>query len=86
MDLHDTIAWEPLVAEEVAKKGYEFCAISAVTGQGVREMLQRIWHLVEAAPDPRQAVVSDELIVIRPEIDENAFTIERLDEQTWRIV
>ncbi|MBK8434846.1 MAG: GTPase ObgE [Chloroflexi bacterium] len=86
MDLHDTIAWEPLVAEEVAKKGYEFCSISAVTGQGVREMLQRVWHLVEAAPDPRQAITSDELIVIRPELDENAFTIEQLDEQTWRIV
>jgi GTPase len=84
MDLPDAVAWEPLVAEEVAKKGYEFCSISAVTGQGLREMLRRVWDMVQAMPAPRPTQ-AEELIIIRPGVDENAFTIERIDPETWRI-
>ena len=84
MDLPDAVAWEPLVAEEVAKRGYAFCAISAVAGQGVREMLATVWQMVQDAPLP-QPSEPEALVVIRPDVDENAFTIERVDEETWRV-
>lgn len=86
LDLQDTIAWEPLVEEEVHKKGYEFCAISAVTGQGVREMLYKVKKMVDdAAEAEANAPKPSELVIIRPEVDEDLFTIEQLDEQSWRV-
>ena len=52
MDLPDAIAWEPIIEEEVKKAGYPFCAISAVTGEGVREMLFKVKKMLDEAPAP----------------------------------
>lgn len=82
MDLPDAIAWEPLIEEEVAKEGYPFHAISAATGQGVREMLYRVKQLLDETPEPEP--VMDDTIVIRPDEDDEQFWIEPLDEG-WRI-
>jgi GTPase len=82
MDLPDAVAWEPLVKERVAKEGYAFCAISAVTNQGVREMLYLVKQMLDEAPEPLSQI--DEMPVIRPETDEGAFTIER-EGEGWRV-
>jgi GTP-binding protein len=81
MDLPDAVAWEPLLAEEIEKAGYPFCSISAVTGQGVREMLYRVKEMLDDAPEP--APEEEETVVIRPEA-EDRFTIHRVGDG-WRV-
>jgi GTP-binding protein len=82
IDLPDAIAWEPLIAERMAAEGYPFCAISAVTGKGVRAMLYRTKQLLDEAPPPPRW--EQEIPVLRPEEDDEAFTIEQV-EDGWRV-
>lgn len=81
MDLPDAIAWEPILEEEINKAGYPFCAISAVTGQGVREMLYRVKQMLDDAPEPKTRH-GQEQPVIRP--TDESFIIERAG-STWRV-
>ena len=81
LDLPDAIAWEPLVAEEIKRAGYPYCAISAVTGQGVREMVYKVKRMLDEAPEPVLHVA--EPVVIRPDPDEG-FRITRTAEG-WRV-
>ncbi len=82
MDLPDAAAWESLVKERVKEEGYTFCAISAVSGQGIRDMLRKAKQMVAEAPPPPS--FAPELVVIQPEEDENVFTIER-EPDGWRV-
>lgn len=81
MDLPQAAEWEPKIKERVTAVGFPFLSISAVAQQGLRELLNRVKKmLVEAPPPPRQ----DELIVIRPEVNERDFWIER-EAEGWRV-
>jgi GTP-binding protein len=82
MDLTDAALWEPLVEEHVESAGFRFCSISAVTRQGVQKMIYAVKDLLDATPE--EPVIDEEIIVIRPAPDENAFSISRLDDG-WRI-
>ncbi|MFQ5398496.1 MAG: GTPase ObgE [Anaerolineae bacterium] len=82
MDLPDAVAWEPLIEEQVKKAGYPFCAISAVTGQGVQDMLYRVKRLLDETPIPESP--GEERPTIRPAEDEDVFTIER-ENGGWRV-
>lgn len=82
MDLPDAVAWEPIIEEEIKKAGYSFCSISAATGQGVRDMLFKVKKMLDEAPEPE--LLPEQSIVIRPEADEHAFTIER-EGFGWRV-
>lgn len=82
MDTPDAIAWEPLIEEQVRAKGFEFMSISAVTQQGVREMLYRVKQLLETAPDP-VTKHSKEDVVIRVEEEEEPFHIDRDSTGAW---
>lgn len=82
MDLPDAIAWEPIIQEKVEEEGYEFFSISAATGQNVRPMLYRVWQTLQDLPPV--AFMPDEEPIIRPEQDENDFSIERED-GGWRV-
>jgi GTP-binding protein len=73
---------EAKISRYVAEEGRRFCAISAATGEGVRKMLYEVKEMVESAP-PAQPL-SDQLLIIRPEPDESAFTITRED-GGWRV-
>lgn len=84
LDLKDAEAWEPLVAEEVKKRGYDFHSISAVTGQGVREMLFKVQKMLAELPPVEDVLAEEDEIVIRPEVDEDAFEIERVSDG-WRV-
>lgn len=84
IDLNDAEAWEPLVEEEIRKRGYDFHAISAVTKQGVREMLFKVQKMLASAPAVEEILTEDEDIIIRPDVDEDAFTVEEMDDG-WRV-
>ena len=81
MDLPDTIAWEPILEEEIKAEGYTFCSISAVTRQGIREMLYKAKAMLDSAPVPQLKLVEDP--VIRPEVVA-PFTISR-EKTGWRL-
>ena len=77
IDLPDAQAnWQKL-QKAFAKRKIEAYAISAATGQGVRELLRaaakRLGELPREPPTP----IEEELPVIRPAEDENAFTVSR---------
>ena len=81
MDLPDAIAWEPLLKEEITKLGYPFCSISAVTGQGVRDMLFQVKQLLDKTPEDNFHL--DQEPIIKPPEDEG-FVIER-EGSNWRV-
>ncbi len=84
MDTADAQAWEPILREEIEALGHEFRSISAVTKEGVRELLFRVKELVDELPDP-ELFDDDELVVIRPKDDPNAFRIEQIGPNEWTI-
>lgn len=84
MDLPDAVAWEPILEEEIVKRGYTFMSISAVTKQGVREMLFKVHQMVQDTPDP-EFDPDDEEIIIQPEYDEDVFEIVLEEPGYWRV-
>jgi len=82
IDLADAVAWEPLLEQQIVKAGFQFCSVSAATGDGVQSMLYRVQEMLLATPVPD--LPSDELYVLSPEPDEDAFTIDRLN-NGWRV-
>lgn len=76
MDLPDAQARWSRVQKAMAERGLDAFAISAATGQGVRELLRAVGAKLAEMPKelPR---VEEELPVIRPEEDENAFEVSR---------
>lgn len=62
--------------------GVEALAISAVTGQGVRELILRTWQLLQSLP-PAEPMIEGPAI-FRPAENEELFTIER-EGGAWRV-
>ena len=85
IDLPDVQSLEPLVREEIAKTGYPFMAISAVTGAGVRPMLFEVKRMLDAVPPPHLVSAAGEMVVIRPKTEDRGFTIKREDGNKWRV-
>ncbi|MBN1318787.1 MAG: GTPase ObgE [Anaerolineales bacterium] len=85
MDLEEaSILWWPEIKKIAKQRNLEAMAISAVTGQGVRALLNRVWRILEELPDATE--VSEEPIIRFTE--EDSFTIEReITEKgpAWRI-
>ncbi|MBI5652917.1 MAG: GTPase ObgE, partial [Chloroflexi bacterium] len=76
MDLPDARAQWQRVQKKLAKQNVEAFAISGVTGQGVRELLRAVADRL--AEIPREIPgVEDELPVIRPGADQDAFSVSR---------
>ena len=82
MDLPDAVAWEPLIEERVVEEGFPFCSISAVTRQGVRQMLYQVRQMVDEAPEPKPEM--EELLIIRPDPEDATFDILR-EKDGWRV-
>ena len=82
MDLPDAQAWWPLVAEAMEERGVKVHAISAVSGQGVRELMQRVFALLQSLPRPEAAAEAP--AIFRPAEREEAFTVEK-GEDGWRV-
>ncbi len=82
MDLPEVRERWPAVREALEREGWEVRAISALTGEGCRELLYRAAQIV--AETPAAPVVVPEVPVIRPTKDPRAFTIER-EGDGWRV-
>lgn len=85
MDLPDAQAWEPLIAERIEAEGLPFHAISAATGEGVRELVFKVHRLLQEAPPVHLYQDEDEVPVIRPEEDEDMWRIFRVEDRVWRV-
>ncbi len=81
IDLPQAQAIWPAVKEAIEARGKPILCISALTGQGVREMLGRVAEMLKALP--RKEVTLPEAKVLRPR-EEEAFTIVRED-GAWRV-
>jgi GTP-binding protein len=82
MDLPDAQAWWPLVRQAMQEQEVEAYAISAVSGQGVRTLMQRAHELLRALPPIE--LVPEAPAVFRPAEQEDAFTVER-EGDAWRV-
>lgn len=83
MDLPDAqTRWQALRAR-FAERQIQAHAISGVTGEGVRELLRAAARRLAELPREPLAI-EEELPVIRPAEDENAFVVTR-EERAWRV-
>ena len=82
MDLPQTQELWPRVSREIKKLELEAMSISAVTGQGVPTLLQRIVNLLDSLPKEKP-VVEEEVKVFRLE-EEKPFSITQ-EENGWRV-
>jgi GTP-binding protein len=76
LDLPDAQELWPLIRDEMAAQNLPAMAISAVTRENVREMLQRIAGMLDELPGERELVI-EELPVLRPADIEDAFRLFR---------
>ena len=77
MDLPDAQERWRKLQKALAKRKIEAYAISAATGQGVRDLLRAAAKRLSELPRETPVVVEEELPVIRPAEDENAFAVSR---------
>ena len=82
IDLPDAVAWEPLLEERIVGEGYQFASISAVTGQGLRQIMFQVKEMLDNTPEPEPA--EEEIVVISPEPDDDSFEIAR-ENGNWRV-
>ena len=67
-----------------AELGYDgIFAISALTRENIRGLIGRAYQLVQEAPAPELERPAP--IVVRPTFEDDTFTIEREDEDIWRV-
>jgi GTP-binding protein len=83
MDLPDTRSLWPLVRDELRARGHEVLAISGLAQQGTRELLYRAAQILAELPPPGDAAPG-EIPVLRPDLEEDHFTVER-EAQGWRV-
>jgi GTP-binding protein len=82
LDLPEAQAAWPALQAELQQRGYEVFAISALTRQGVREVLYRAAQRLAEAP-PLPAV--EEVPVYRAPVDDRAFEITREPDGGYRV-
>lgn len=81
LDLPDARRRWPRVKRVMQARGVPAYAISAVTGEGVRELMARVGELVSSLPRPEPTI--DQIPVFRPD-EESGFSIER-EADGWRV-
>lgn len=85
MDVDEVKERWPKVRAALKKRGVEEAlAISAATGEGVRQVLYRAAQLLQEAV-AAEPELEEEMPVYRPEDDPRAFTIEREDDGGYRV-
>ncbi|MGB4678407.1 MAG: GTPase ObgE [Aggregatilineales bacterium] len=82
MDLPDAQARWPEVERAVSQHGYPVMAISAVTHQGVQELLNRVAQMMAELPETRP---TEEVPVFRPDEEEVPFRIFKVEEGVYRV-
>lgn len=92
MDLPQAQALWPVVKEAMQARGQRAMSISAVTGQGVKEMLRSVAEMLEGLPAPShppelargEEPATTEVKVFRPAEEGKAFTIT-WEDGAWRV-
>jgi GTP-binding protein len=82
LDLPEAQAQWPVLKAELERRGYEAYPISALTRQGVREVLYRAAQRLAEAPAPPAV---EAMPVYRTPVDEKAFTISREPDGGYRV-
>ena len=82
IDLQSAVSWQHQVEEQVEASGFQFCAISAVTTEGVKQLLYKTKQMLNLIPHSDENLA--ETTVITPEADEEIYTIDR-DTDGWRV-
>jgi GTP-binding protein len=82
MDLPDAQGWLPLIQESLHERGIEVHAISAVSGEGVQDLMRRTYAMLRTLPVDEPAPESP--AVFRPAESEDVYTIER-EAEGWRV-
>jgi len=77
MDLPQAQASWQRVQKAMARKKISACAISAATGEGVQDLLRAAAQKLAETPRDVAALATEELPVIRPKEDEDAFDVKR---------
>ena len=86
MDLPDARALWPLVQKALAEQGKEALAISAVTRQGVDELMRRVATLLQALPREALPLDKEPAAVSPPSPDEDAVSVTFDKEaRAWRV-
>ncbi len=84
MDLPHARARWPEVRDAIEARGCEAMAISAVAHEGVRELVGRVFQLLDALPE-KEPQPAEEMPVYEIEGDPLAFEIERAGPHTWHV-
>jgi len=71
----------PDIRAQLDRQGVPNVAISALTGENVPELMGKVLQLLDELPAPVPEPVQPE--IIRPPVDEKAFTIERDSTGVW---
>ncbi len=74
MDLPQARELWPLIEEDLERREVPACSISAGTGLGVREMLNRVLRLLDSLPQEEEAA-REEMAIFRPQEDDQGFTV-----------
>jgi GTP-binding protein len=72
----------PEIEAALKAQGYAVLAISALAREGTRELLTRAAQMLAGLPEE---VPAKEMPIFRLDEDEKAFTIERQEEDVWRV-
>jgi len=81
MDLPEARAVWPAVSQEVSARGYPVVAISAITHQGVSDLIGQVATLVAELPEPEPE--PDEVKVFRPAETDSGFVVSRDSDGAW---
>jgi GTP-binding protein len=85
MDLpHAAERWDE-VRETIEARGYEIMSISAVAQTRVRELVGRVFQILDELPEPAPTPAEEMAVYSIEEEDPLAFDIERLDAHEWRV-
>lgn len=84
IDVPDAQARWKHVRAQLARQKIQARAISAATGEGVRELLRAVAQRLDELPRETPRASEEELPVIRPVADESAFTLAR-EASAWRV-
>ncbi|MGC9357449.1 MAG: GTPase ObgE [Anaerolineae bacterium] len=87
LDMPEARERYPKIEAALESLGYPVMGISAITRENTRELLGRVYQMLEEAPLPEIGRPESKPgpVVIRPEGREEGFTIERGTQGTWRV-
>ena len=83
MDIPDVREKWATIQAAMQVRGLPVYAISAATGEGVRDLLRAVAQALAAAPEPEPLA---ETPVLRPAVDEDFFEVKQVGPRIYRVV